>query len=63
MFPVRPNKKLNLILSVIFGLMIGIGCSFLWEYLDRSLHTEEDVRRYLDLPVLSVIPLADEVKK
>lgn len=60
MFPVRPNKKLNLILSVIFGLMIGIGCSFLWEYLDRSLRTEEDVQRYLGLPVLSVIPLADQ---
>lgn len=62
MFPVRPNKKLNLMLSVIFGLMIGIGCSFLWEYLDRSLRTEEDVQRYLGLPVLSVIPLADQAK-
>lgn len=62
MFPVRPNKKLNLILSVIFGLMIGIGCSFLWEYLDRSLRTEEDVQRYLGLPVLSVIPLADQAE-
>ncbi len=62
MFPVRPNKKLNLILSVIFGLMIGIGCSFLWEYLDRSLRTEEDVQRYLDLPVLSAIPLVDQVE-
>lgn len=62
MSPVRPNKKLNLILSVIFGLMIGIGCSFLWEYLDRSLRTEEDVQRYLDLPVLSAIPLVDRVE-
>jgi succinoglycan biosynthesis transport protein ExoP len=57
--PVKPRKKLNLMLSVIFGLMTGAGLAFLWEYLDRSLHTEEDVRRYLDLPVLSVIPVAD----
>jgi succinoglycan biosynthesis transport protein ExoP len=58
--PVKPNKKLNLILSIIFGLMTGVGIAFLWEYMDRSLRTEEDVRRYLDLPVLSIIPVAEE---
>ena len=60
--PVKPKKKLNLILGIIFGLMTGVGIAFLWEYLDRSLRTEEDVRRYLDLPVLSVIPVAEEVQ-
>ena len=60
--PVKPKKKLNLILSIIFGLMTGVGIAFLWEYLDRSLRTEEDVRRYLDLPVLSVIPVAEKVQ-
>ncbi|GAF74920.1 unnamed protein product, partial [marine sediment metagenome] len=61
--PVKPKKKLNLILSIIFGLMTGIGLSFLWEYLDRSLRTEEDVQRYLDMTVLSVIPVADLAKR
>ncbi|MDL1987932.1 MAG: GumC family protein [Deltaproteobacteria bacterium] len=60
--PVRPNKLMNVILSIIFGLMTGIGVSFLWEYLDRTLRTEEDIQRYLGLPVLSVIPLADQVE-
>jgi succinoglycan biosynthesis transport protein ExoP len=60
--PVKPRKKRNLVLSVIFGLMTGIGLSFLWEYLDRSLRTEEEVQKYLDLPVLSVIPIADSPK-
>jgi len=58
--PVRPNKKRNLMLGVIFGLMIGIGLSFLREYLDRTLHTEEDVEKYLGLPVLSVIPMGGQ---
>jgi polysaccharide biosynthesis transport protein len=58
--PVRPNKKRNLMLGVIFGLMIGIGLSFLREYLDRTLHTEEDVEKYLGLPVLSVIPVGGQ---
>ncbi len=61
--PVKPKKKLNLMLSIIFGLMTGVGIAFLWEYVDRSMRTEEDIRRYLDLPVLSVVPVADEVKK
>jgi len=57
--PVRPNKKRNVMLGLILSLMTGIGLVFLLEYMDRSLRTEEDVARYLDLPVLSVIPVAD----
>lgn len=61
--PIKPKKKLNLVLSIIFGLMTGVGIAFLWEYVDRSIRTEEDVRRYLDLPVLSVIPVAEKDRK
>lgn len=61
--PVKPKKKLNLLLSIIFGLMTGVGIAFLWEYVDRSLRTEEDVRRYLGVPVLTVVPVAEKEKK
>lgn len=57
--PVKPRKKLNLVLGAIIGLMVGVGFSFLLEYMDRSLYTEEDVQKYLELPVLSVIPEAE----
>lgn len=60
--PVKPKKKLNFVLSILFGLMTGAGLSFLWEYMDRSLKTEEDVKRYLELPVISVIPVLDKEK-
>ena len=60
--PIKPKKRLNLILSVIFGLMTGVGIAFLWEYLDRSLRTEEDIQRYLDLPVLAVVPMAESAE-
>jgi uncharacterized protein involved in exopolysaccharide biosynthesis len=59
-YPAGPNKKRNIILGMVLGLMIGIGLSFLWEYMDRSIHTEEDVQRYAGLPVLSVIPIASQ---
>lgn len=58
--PVKPRKKLNVLLGLILGLMGGIGLAFFLEYMDRSLRTEEDVQRYLGLPVLSVVPLASQ---
>ena len=60
--PVKPNKKRNFILSIILGLMTGVGIAFFMEYMDRSIRTEDDVQRYLGLPVLSVIPVADSKK-
>lgn len=61
--PVRPKKTLNLILGVIFGLLTGIGFSFMLEYIDRSITTESDVKKYIDLPVLAMIPVSDMSEK
>lgn len=61
--PVRPKKVLNLTLGVIFGLMIGIGFSFMWEFMDRSVSTEDDVKKYLGIPVLAIVPQIAVPKK
>jgi uncharacterized protein involved in exopolysaccharide biosynthesis len=58
--PASPSKRRNVTFGIILGLMIGIGLSFLWEYLDRSIRTEDDIHRYLGVPILSVIPVADQ---
>jgi succinoglycan biosynthesis transport protein ExoP len=62
-YPMNINTRRNLMLGLIMGLMIGIGLSFLLEYIDVSIRTEEDVQKYLDLPVLSIIPLTDFSEK
>jgi capsular exopolysaccharide synthesis family protein len=54
--PVSPNIKLNLALGAVVGLVFGIGIAFFLEYLDTSVKTLEDVERYLEVPVLAVIP-------
>ncbi len=54
-YPVKPNKKLNIAIAFILGLMFSIGLSFLLEYMDNHIRTGDDVSRYLDLPLLGVV--------
>jgi len=54
--PIKPRKILNLILGTIVGLMLGVGLSFFFEYLDRTIKTPEEVDQYLGLPILAAIP-------
>ena len=61
--PVKPNKKKNLLLSIILGVFGGVGLAFFLEYLDQTVRTEEDVQDLLGLPVLSVIPVADKADR
>jgi succinoglycan biosynthesis transport protein ExoP len=55
-YPSKPNKTLNMAVSVAAGLFVGIGVAFLIEYLDTSVKTMADAETLLGLPVLTVIP-------
>ncbi len=54
-FPIKPKKKLNLMLGALIGLGLGIGLTFLLEYFDDSIKNPEELER-MDLPILSSIP-------
>lgn len=58
--PVSPNIPLNIAISFVVALMLGVGLSFLLEFLDDTVKTEEDVQRYLGLPTLGVITRMDQ---
>jgi polysaccharide biosynthesis transport protein len=55
-FAVSPNITMNLVLGAVVGLVFGVGIAFFLEFLDTSVKTLEDVERYLQVPVLAVIP-------
>jgi capsular exopolysaccharide synthesis family protein len=55
-FPASPNVTLNLTLGAVVGLIFGLGIAFFLEYMDTSVKSIEDVERYLQVPVLAVIP-------
>ena len=54
--PSSPNKKRNLILALILGLGAGVGLALMFDLLDNSVKTSEDVERYAGLPTLGVVP-------
>ncbi len=64
--PVAPNKRKNLALGLILGIMLGVGMAFLLDYMDQTLKTTEDIREKLNLNVFGIIPripFADEDAK
>ncbi len=54
--PVKPKKKMNIMLGVIFGLGLGMGITFLIEHFDNSVRYVEDIQK-LQIPVLGSIPV------
>lgn len=54
--PSFPNVKLNLAIGAILGLITGIALAFFLEFIDTSVKSLDDVERYLQVPVLAVIP-------
>jgi capsular exopolysaccharide synthesis family protein len=52
----RPRIATYLIISLVIGLVAGIGLAFFIEYLDTSVKGIEDIERYLAVPVLALIP-------
>jgi len=61
--PIKPNKKLNLAIGGILGLMLGVMLTFFMEYMDNTIKTTDDIERYLGLPVLGIIPKISQKTK
>jgi len=59
--PIKPNKRLNIILAIIVGLLLGVGFSFLLFLFDSKVRTVEDVAR-LDIKLLGTVPFIDAQK-
>jgi|APAga8741243955_1050106.scaffolds.fasta_scaffold01434_3 capsular polysaccharide biosynthesis protein len=61
--PVKPQPLLNIAIAIVVGLIVGIGLSFLLEYLDNTLKTEQDIESILELPVIGVVTNIKDVPK
>ena len=54
--PIKPKKKLIVLVGMIFGLILGIALAFLRAFLNDKIKSEEDVERGTSVPLLGFIP-------
>ena len=54
--PVTPRKMLNLVVAVLGGLVVGLCLAFFFEYVDSSIKSPDDIRTYLGLTTLGMVP-------
>ncbi|MBN1474105.1 MAG: polysaccharide biosynthesis tyrosine autokinase, partial [Syntrophaceae bacterium] len=54
--PVKPKKKQYLLLGLLLAMGLGIGLSFLQEYLDDTIKSADEAKRVMGFPLLAVIP-------
>ncbi len=53
---VSPNWTLNMVLGAVLGLIFGLGMAVSLEMMDTSVKSLEDIEKYLQVPVLAVVP-------
>jgi len=58
--PLKPRKAMNIAISLVLGVMLGVFVAFIMEFMDTSLKTPEDVEKFLGLPVIGSIPYVKE---
>lgn len=54
--PVSPNVPVNLIVGAMLGIAAGVGLALAVHSLDNTIKSEEDLRRFADLPSLAHVP-------
>lgn len=60
---INMRTTLNIAISAVLGLMLGVFLAFLLEYMDHTIKTEEDIEKYLGVSVIGAIPdYAKEMK-
>ena len=61
--PFKPKVLDSILLSVVFGIFIGTGLVFFFEYMDNSVKTLEDVRKLIGMAALTSIPYDKTLKR
>ena len=60
--PVRPRKAMNLFVGMLGGLVSGIGLALFVDYLDNRVKSPVEIRQYLGLSFLGIVPAVREEK-
>ncbi|CAN2045708.1 polysaccharide biosynthesis transport protein [Candidatus Magnetomoraceae bacterium gMMP-1] len=55
--PVKPRKRLNLLLAMVIGMAFGVALAFSIEYLDNTIKIPDDIREHLKIAYLGPVPI------
>ena len=61
--PIKPKKKLIVLVGLILGLILGIALAFLRAFLNDKIQSEEDVTHGTSVTLLGSIPNIKDVKE
>lgn len=59
-YPVSPNKKANLVMGAVLGIVAGLGLTLLSGLLNRTVKSETFVTEQLQLPLLGSLPIVED---
>ncbi len=59
---VKPRRILNMLMGILLGLMLAVGFSLLLEQVDRRLPSAQFAAEWLNLPLLTAIPVVTDSK-
>ena len=54
--PFLPDRTANYQMALLVGLALGLGLCLLFEHLDNTFKTPDDVKQHLGLPFLGMVP-------
>lgn len=63
LYPIKPNRKLIVLLSLLLGLFSGIACVFALRTLLKGVDRPEEIERALGLPTYAAIPYSEGQKR
>ncbi|MFB2917410.1 GumC family protein [Aerosakkonema funiforme] len=59
---IEPSLKRNILLGAVIGLMLGGVAAFIREVVDDAVHTCDDLKKQVDLPLLGITPELAQAK-
>ena len=54
--PIKPNKKMNVLIAMVLGVMVSVFIIFLIEALNTKITEPRDIEEKLGIPVFGVVP-------
>jgi len=61
--PISPNKKLNIAIAFVVGLIMGSGLALALSMLDSTFKDKDKLEEIIGIPVIGVIPDTEKIKQ